>query len=87
MDDPLSAVELSDIERRIRHKRADEYVTMSAELIGRLYDMATRQTADENTVRLEQEADDLRMKLVTAEVACELMEKNLRAAGLSVDTP
>lgn len=84
MDDQLSAVELSNIDRKIRH---NPMLILRADLARRLYEMATRPTADENTERLEQEADDLRMKLVTAEVACELMEKKLTAAGLTVDTP
>ncbi len=75
MIDELSQVELNEIERKIRSRRTDENVTINANLLWRLYDMATRPTADENTERLERELDEMRMRVVTAEVECELIRK------------
>lgn len=91
MDDQLSAVELSNIDRKIRH---NPMLILRADLARRLYDMAMRPTDDdEKTERLndkigelQRDCEDLRRELAKAREICRVMEIDHKTELRAVQT-
>lgn len=82
--EPLSETEMNEIDRRIlRAERLGVHVTLSPRAARGLFEMAKRPTADEESDRLEQELDELRTELATAQVECDRMAALLRRHGIA----